>query len=128
MSNGDVVKGCLAEVNLTKRYIVEIGPGTDTTLPEADLPTAEGERVHGVVVDDDALATNHVAIQIAGECEVIAGEAIAIGGAITTGATGKAMAAAADDYVLGFALEEATADGDFILMFINHQGITTAPA
>lgn len=123
MSAGDLVKAFIANANLTKRYLVELEPDTDTSVARVDLPTAEGQVVIGAVVDDDVLAGNHAAIQIMGEVELIAGAAIAIGAPIQAAVGGKALTGVpATDYVIGYAIEEATADGDYFLAILVHVG------
>lgn len=54
--------------------------------------------------------------------KVVAGAAVAAGAAVTPDASGLAVTAASGDYILGRALEAATASGDLIAVWINQPG------
>ena len=60
-----------------------------------------------------------------GTCKMIASEAIAVGAAVYTAASGKCSdTAASTSYLIGTALTEATADGDVIEVLRNAHGDT----
>jgi len=121
MSGADLIKTflCGEEAGLTLRRFVNLVPhGVDTTLGMLTLPAADGECNIGVTVGNASEdVTQHQSVQILGEVEVEAGEAISIGdpviGKITTG---LATIPAGGEYAIGFAIEEATASGDYILV------------
>ena len=121
MSGADMIKSfmCGVETGLALRRFVNLQPlAGDTAVGELIYPTADGECNIGVTVGDtSANPTQHQSVQILGEVEVEAGEAIPIGSPIIGKTlTGLCTIPAAGEYAIGFALEEATADGDHILV------------
>lgn len=85
-----------------------------TTENEFD-PCGAGELADGVAKHDIALDEIGLA-HLDGDLEVEASEAISVNDEIASAAEGKAAVAAAADYILGYALTAAAADGDMIVV------------
>lgn len=90
------------------------------------LVAAQGVDSYGVMVTHDNKADAGVMGTSGRIVQVIAGEAIAIGDDITTGADAKAETAATGDVILGKALTAAAADNDLISIFYKGYSGTAA--
>jgi len=90
-------------------YFMRIVSGQLTTGAAAD-----GGDVSGVLMDKPAAAGRAGELAFSGVVKVVAHQAIAQNAEIQALATGKADTAASGDYVIGEALEAATASGDII--------------
>ncbi|MEM6905429.1 MAG: capsid cement protein [Pseudomonadota bacterium] len=66
------------------------------------------------VIDQAAVLNQRVEVNLTGQPEVEAGAAIAAGASITSDAQGRAVAAAAGQVAIGFAIVAADAAGDII--------------
>jgi len=123
MSGADLIKShlCGVEAGLALRRFVNLTPhGVDTDLGMLIYPTGNGQCNIGITVGNAAEdVTQYQSVQTLGEVEVVAGEAIAVGDpVIGMDATGYAMIATNTAYAIGFAIEEATASGDHILVVL----------
>lgn len=96
---------------LTRGYFGKI-----TSAGKIELCDAAGERPFGVV--DGTVGSGEAAALVAGQCRVIAGEAIAAGDPINPLANGKAAVAASTETAYGRALTAASADGDEIIALV----------
>lgn len=93
------------------------------------LPSGQGVRCFGVL--QNAPASGEAAVvRRFGVSRVVAGDVIALaaGGALVTaiGTTGKAGAAASGDYITGFLVEAAAADGNIAAMMVNPSDVPLA--
>lgn len=77
------------------------GPASDGQID----PCGDGARACGVVLGSAAGAGEAVTVAYDGRVTVKAGGNITRGGAVASDASGKAVAAATDDVILGYALE-----------------------
>lgn len=107
------------------------------------IAAGAGEAAIGVVQNKPA-SGQAATVRVAGITKIVAGIAITAGAAVASGAAGKAKPAVAastntgdaggatdalvGSYVLGFALEEATADGQLIGLLIDKLGAIAATA
>jgi len=98
-----------ADLSAKQYYIMVLGTGAN----QVNAASAQGAASIGVL-QNDPQAGEAAMVRFLGTTKVVAGAAITKGARITTGATGKAEAAATGDYVIGRALEAAAADGDII--------------
>jgi len=87
-------------------------------------PTGAGLGVDGVLQDDPAVAGYGALVMINGVSKVVAGAVITRGADVASDASGKAVASTSGDYIVGTALEAATADGDIIAVLITRAGRT----
>lgn len=93
------------------------------TATGVDLAGA-GEPIIGVLQNKpEALGDAATVWGIGSVSKVVAGAAVSIGDPVAPDANGKAIGAVSTNFVAGFALEEATADGDIIAVFINQPGV-----
>jgi hypothetical protein len=111
------------DLSAKQYYCVELN-----TSNKALLAGANDKAVIGVLQNDPE-ADEAALIAVGGTCKVIAGEAITIGDHVTVTSTGKVeIADAADEYVIGKALETASADGDIIEILIVHGYVRASDA
>lgn len=97
----------------------------------------------GGVIQSAAAADNHIGVSdpvgdvasgaridvtLSGIVEVEAGAAIAFGAPVTANASGKAVTATAEQVAIGWAFNDAAADGDVILVFLARHMISEAAA
>jgi len=83
------------------------------------LNTSAGGACAGVISPNDADAAGKpTGVMVGGVAKVAAGAAVAAGASVQSDATGRAITAAAADYVQGIALEAATAAGDLIAVLL----------
>jgi hypothetical protein len=95
--------------------------GVKFTATGVALCSVAGEQCDGFLQNKPAAgAVCNVAVD--GKSKAVAGGAIAKGARVTVTAAGKLAVAASGNYVLGIALEAATADGDIIGVLINRTG------
>lgn len=73
---------------------------------QVDVADAAGERAIGVLLNEPA-AGKAATVAMTGKVMVEAGAAVTAGDALQTDANGDAITAAAGDYVMGYALEDA---------------------
>jgi len=96
------------------------------TIAQAGL----AEKEIGTALNEAYAAGDNVAVHLssaAGTCKMIAIEAISVASAVYTETDGKIQdTAQATAYLVGIALEEATADGDVIEVLRNSHGDTAA--
>lgn len=85
-----------------------------------DICDTAGEMAHGVNLFD-ATVGQSISVVKEGLVEVEAGDAVTVNVAVQTDASGKAIAAASADHVLGYARKAAGADGDLITVELYHQ-------
>lgn len=94
----------------------------------ADLAADVGDYPLGVI-QSDVPQNGHVSVQISGVSYAVAGGAISAGDRLAATTGGKVIADAArgnpsavsattPDYIVGRALSDAAADGDYVTMFI----------
>ena len=62
-------------------------------------------------------------VAVSGVTKVIAGAAVAKGDLVASDANGKLKTAATGDYIIGLALEAASADGNIITIYLKTYGI-----
>jgi len=120
--------------------VILVAAGTGERLPRVEPNNTQGAHAFGVVVDgvkDGAFSgSDQSAADAAGEavsvctlgiCKVKvdgSGSAISVGDKLTLhAADGVAEVASASDEVFGRALQASSADGDFILCFVNSEGV-----
>jgi hypothetical protein len=111
------------EVNLNK---VTMEAGSDLSAAQykfvsmasdtqVDVVGTKGAVAIGVLLDKPAAAGRAASVAIGGVCKVAAGAAVAAGAEVISDATGRAIATdAADQYILGTAIEAAAAAGNVI--------------
>lgn len=125
-SNYVVNKGKNASGAITKKRFVKL----DTAAADGEtvkMCDAQGEDAFGVAVF--SVSTLEIAkgkgatVSIEGIAIVEASAALAVGTAVTTGATGKAEAALSGDYVIGTIVEPSTADTYECAVQLTHAGI-----
>ena len=105
------------------------GKAAVVTSGKIKIADTAGAAVIGVIPlseDDDIAAGADVTVQIKDIGVWIAGEAIAIGDELTTDAYGKAVKAAAGDFVVGVALSAAAAAGTRISFQMTKSGYKAA--
>ena len=88
------------------------------------LPSA-GAAVLGISIgetDEDVTAGEDITVQIKDIGKWTAGEAIAAGDELATNAAGKAVKAAAGDFIVGTALTAASAAGSLVQVQISKSG------
>lgn len=73
---------------------------------QVDLADAAGERAIGVLLNEPT-SGKAATVAMTGKVMVVAGAAVTAGAALQTDASGDAITAAAGDYVMGYALEDA---------------------
>lgn len=114
------------------------GAQTDTGLSDADLTGKEllfckrtatgvdlcgaGEKVAGVISEGKAIGY-HTSFKTGNQLKVLAGEVIAIGDQIGSGANGLARTAVATDNVCGVAITAASEAGVVFEMELDQMGI-----
>lgn len=76
----------------------------------------------GVLVNKPPAIGGFCTIAWFGKCKMIAGGAVAAASFVTVNGSGRAAVATSGQYVLGRALEAATADGDIITVLLNVAG------
>ena len=122
--------------------VIYVAPGTGENKPRVEPLNTQGAKAVGVVVGGDAdgvyggagalgqaatAAGETVVVCLNGICKVKVNANttnIAVGDKLTMAATdGIAEAAAAADEVFGRALSASTADGDYILVDVQSEGI-----
>ena len=114
MSNNTLVKNYVASGAINNRRIVKFA-AIDGSVSQA---AAAGDFSIGVSVESiDAADTERVDIVVAGIAEVKAGGVIVRGGAVTSDATGQAVAAVATNRAIGFAMASCVA-GDIVDVLI----------
>lgn len=84
---------------------------------------SQGADAVGVLQDNPGAAGRVGNVAIGGICKVMAGDTIAAGNKLTTGADGRAEVAATGDFVIGWAIS-AGADGEIIDMLLTHQDVS----
>lgn len=105
----DVTTGYCEAAVTGKRFVAISGPRVDGLVQIS--PAGAGVEVYGVAMRDAAI-TAKVGIAHVGVWPVKAGEAIAAGDPIASGAAGVAMIAAAGDVQVGVALDDAAENAD----------------
>jgi hypothetical protein len=109
-----------------KRFIKISGPAVDGLTQVS--PCGAGEQMLGVAHRDAALGAKGGTYRI-GVIPVKAGEAIAAGDPIASGAAGVAMIATAGAAVAGWALDDAALNADcFVIMAIGPSGDVLPPS
>ncbi len=112
-----------AAIPLYARVKLTAGKLAVAGLADKELGTAEQEAF----ADGDVIAVRLRTAQ--GTCKMLAVEALAVGAAVYTEADGKVQDTAAEtSFLVGTALEAATADGDVIEVLRNSHGDTAIPA
>lgn len=92
-------------------YIVDLDAATSTSgVTNVILPTVAGQKAVGVL-QNKPIANQTAEVWLHGITKVVAGAAIAAGDLLTTDATGKAVTAAAGNFILGRALQAASGSG-----------------
>lgn len=91
---------------------------------QVDYPSA-GKRADGVALFPASGAGIAIPVVYDGRVQVEAEGVISRGGAVTTDASGKAIAAASTDIILGTALE-TSADGQIITVELRRDGTAAA--
>jgi len=79
----------------------------------------DGQWGIGVLQNDPAAADRAASIAVAGASKVEAGGTVTAGGAVASDANGRAVDAASGDYILGMALESATAAGQVVSVLLS---------
>jgi len=118
----EIVKSWVASEDLSssKFYLAVLASNTTCSLAGAN------ERAIGVIQNNPE-SGEQCSIMLLGISFVIAGEAIDIGTMLTAKSDGKAEEAdAAGEWVIGYALESAAADGDQIMMLVCPMGDAVA--
>jgi len=90
------------------------------TDKQVDVVATKGAKAVGVLQDKPAAAGRIGSVAIGGITKVKAGAAFNAGAELISTAAGKAIVTdAVNQYIMGTALEAATADGDIVAMIIN---------
>lgn len=97
------------------RYAVVQGSGTATV----GLATADTQNLLGIAQSEAAAAGEFVSICPLGRSRAVAGAAVSAYARITSNGSGRVVAAASGDVIIGYALEAAGADGDSIQVMLN---------
>lgn len=84
--------------------------------------TGAGGVVTGILQDEPDAAGQGAAVRVYGVTKVKAGAAISVGDQIESDASGLAITTTTG-YIIGIALEAASASGDIIPMLITHSGV-----
>lgn len=116
-------KGFLNGGSAINKYLrVKLSSGTLTTAGITD-------REIGVLTDraEASVHTNVLLRTAAGTTPMVASAAITAGALVYTAASGKIGNSASTAYLVGIALEAATADGDIIEVLRNSHGDTVVP-
>lgn len=107
MTNPMLTKNYRAEAAVAKRRIVKLGAADGAVVVGA----AATDLIFGVSAEIDAAITERVDVHVVGVAEVEFGGTVTRGAAVTTDATGRAVAAApgagVNNRIIGFALVSA---------------------
>jgi hypothetical protein len=94
---------------------------------KVDLADSAGENCIGIcLVDGPAEAA--VTVAISGKTMVLAGGTITAGAAVATNAAGRAVAAAAGNVIMGYALEDAVNNQIIAIELIQGGNVVPTPA
>ena len=116
--NAGLIKTFVAASAVTARRIVKFTAAGKIEHATAGTDNSVGvsNRVGDVAADD------RVDVHLSRTTEVEAGAAIAYGVSVAAGADGKAVPAVAGDVAVGFAVGDATADGDILdILLVRHK-------
>jgi len=114
-----------AEAAIRARRIVQVGTRDGAALQaDASSDTTIAERAIGIAGELDVPEGVSVDVHLAGIADCEAGGAVVRGSSVKADAKGRAIATStANDFVVGVALEAATAAGDIIAVLIAPQRI-----
>lgn len=99
------------------------------TSGQAALATAQGQRVIGVLEDAPSAEGRNALIAYRGCAKVIAGGAVAINDPICCDSSGRAIKANdSDEFVIGVAMSDASAAGEYVNVLLLHAGALSEAA
>ena len=112
LSRGQVVSGVAEGGTINKHLLVALGTGNQ----QVKLPGAAKANCLGVTDENDGVTVGkEVAVIVSGVALMTASAAIAKGAEVeAAGTAGKIRTATTATYVVGVALEAASADGDLV--------------
>lgn len=84
--------------------------------------TGDGAHATGVLQNDPAAAARAASVALNGVTKVKAGGTVTAGGLVASDSTGRAVDVVSGDYILGEALEAATAANQIISIVLNSAG------
>ena len=116
--------------DVAARRIVRLGASRDGEVVQADASsvTTPARRPIGISGEVATGSGQTLDVHIAGIADVEAGAAVTRGQAVTTDADGKAKTTAATgNFVVGIALEAATAAGDIIPVLLSQHRVWERP-
>jgi len=117
----DITLKASTDLSSYQYYLVELT--NDRTVGICDAVT---DVILGILQNKPAAANRPAKVRVAGTSKVVAGAAVTQGALLTTNASGQAVTATSGTdttkYVIGIALEDASAAGDIIEMLIQPQG------
>ena len=120
--NVSLAKTFIAEAAITKGKAVVLGTSAGQVKP----PAAAGAKVIGIALEDAAIGKN-VAVCMQGVCAGYADGAFSKDDVLQAADTnGELDTAASGDYPVGRALEDATAAGDLVEVFVNPGNVPLA--
>lgn len=121
-----LAKGKNASAAITKKRFVKLDSGA-TDGETVKMCDTQGEDAYGVALFSvsaaEILKGKGCSVLVDGIAIVEASAALAVGTAVTTGATGKAEAAASADYVIGVVVEPSGADTNECSVLLTHAGV-----
>jgi hypothetical protein len=91
---------------------------------QVDVVASAGADAIGVLQNDPAAAGRAASVAVLGVSKVVAGAAVTAGARVQSDASGRAIAAATGDVVLGRALTAASAAGEVIEVLLLSTHIT----
>jgi hypothetical protein len=104
-----------ADLSSYQYHIVKMSAGNTVNIGDANCNGI------GILQNKPSAANEAATVAIGGTSKMVAGEAIAVGKMITCKSDGHGeVADAAAEFVIGMALEAASADGDIIEVLICH--------
>lgn len=115
-----IVLSLVAITDISQYHIAQSSGTSTSAQTNGGLATAGTQILFGVV-QQPAIIGDQVAACVSGVSKVRAGAAISKGARITSNASGRAVAAASGDVLIGYA-KDAAADGDLFTAVINAVG------
>jgi len=104
----------VAEATISKRYAVKVGTAENGVV----VSNATSKTIGILVADSDATTNLHAPVCVHGVCEAITGAAVTAGDVLSADSAGKVVSAASSAYPFAWAMETASATGEYIKIFV----------